>query len=267
MSACQTLRGPDSAAKGEDDLLNTQKNIVINYINQSQANMALKELRPLVNKYPQDADFKNLLGLTYLSLQNPKMAQGFFQESYRLQPRASVALNLSSAYIENAQYATAMKLLKDLKSSKTGKEYQFPERILHNIGLCAERLSKNKVAEKYYKLAIDTNPYYYLSIMRLGQLYERTQGTSTAMNQYLRAREVCMKCYDPVDALARNYIKLGDSLKAASVVQSFLAEKDLTTEDRLRARKLLVQATKNDPKNSIHAHTGRTRVNTQQRTN
>ncbi len=162
MPGCQTLKDPASEARREDELLNTQKNLVIGYINQGQPNMALRELRPLLTKHPQDADFKNLMGLTYLSLQNPKMALGFFEESHRLQPRASVALNLSSAYIETKQFAKAMKTLKDLRNSPAGKEYQYPERILHNIGLCAERMDKYKIAEKYYKLAIEVNPYYYL---------------------------------------------------------------------------------------------------------
>ena len=263
MSGCQTLKDRDSEAKREDELLNTHKNVVINYINQSQPNLALRELRPLLSKYPEDADFKNLMGLTYLSLQNPKMALGFFEESHRLQPRASVALNLSSAYIETKQFAKAMKVLKDLRNSSAGKEYQYPERILHNIALCAERMNKAKLAEKYYQLAIETNPYYYLSLMRLGQLYEKSRNTDLAQKQYLRAREACMKCFDPVHALVAQYIAKGDVSQAMTLVQEYLADKELDAADRLKARKLLATTTQSDPNNTTHAKNNRLRPNVQ----
>ncbi len=253
MPGCQTLKDPGSEAKREDELLATQKNVVIGYINQSQPNMALRELRPLLTKYPQDADFKNLMGLTYLSLQNPKMALGYFEESNRLQPRASVALNLSSAYIETKQFAKAMKVLKDLRNSAAGKDYQYPERILHNIGLCAERMDKLKLAEKYYKIAIETNPYYYLSLMRLGQLYERTRNPDLAQAQFIRAREACTKCFDPVFALVTQFINKGEAPKAMTLIQEYLADKELDAADRMKARKLMASTTQNDPHNTVHA--------------
>ncbi|MDQ3231391.1 MAG: hypothetical protein M3Q07_06180 [Pseudobdellovibrionaceae bacterium] len=256
---CQTLKDRGSEARREDELLNTQKNLVIGYINQGQPNMALRELRPLLTKHPEDADFKNLMGLTYLSLQNPKMALGFFEDSHRLQPRASVALNLSSAYIETKQFAKAMKTLKDLRNSPAGKEYQYPERILHNIGLCAERMDKLKIAEKYYKLAIEINPYYYLSLMRLGQLYERMRNTEFAVREYQRARDACMKCFDPVHALVTQWVAKGEVQKSMALIQEYLADKELDAADRLRARKLMASTTRSDPKNIIHAQNGRVR--------
>ncbi|MCX6128963.1 MAG: hypothetical protein NTX25_07850 [Proteobacteria bacterium] len=261
MSACQTLKDRDAEAKREEDLLNTQKNLIIGFINQSQPNMALKELRPLMLKYPNDSDFKNLMGLTYLSLQNSKMALGFFEESYRLQPRASVALNLSSAYIETKQFTKAMKLLKDLRSSPLGKDYQYPERLLHNIALTAERMDKLRMAEKYYKLAIETNPFYYLSLMRLGQLYERVKRYESAKIQFQKAREACMKCFDPVHALVAQYLAQKKSQEAMSLIQEYLADKELDAADRLKARKLVVTAAQNDPQNAIHAGSIRNELN------
>ena len=257
MSACQTLKDQDSEAKREEDLLSTQKSVVIGYINQSQPNMALRELRALLVKYPEDPDFKNLMGLTYLSLQNPKMALNYFEESYRLQPRTSVALNLSSAYIETKQLAKAMKLLKDLRASKTGKDYQYPERILHNIGLAAERMDKPKVAEKYYKLAIESNPFYYLSLMRLGQLFEKARRQPEAQKQYERAHEACMRCFDPIQALVTQQLQSGKAPAAMTLIQEYLAEKELDNADRIKARKLMATATQSDPQNGVHARTDR----------
>lgn len=247
LPACQTLKDKGSEEQRQAELLQAQKSVVINFINQGQPNMALKELRSLVTQYPEDADFKNLLGLTYLSLQNPKMALSFFEESYRLQPRAPVALNLSSAYIETKQYPRALKTLRDLQKSPLGKSYQHPERIHHNIALVAERMKKSKLAEKHYLLALQENPAYYLSLMRLGQLYEKSRRQAEAQQQFHRAREACLKCFDPIHALVSQYLSAGQGNHATNLLQEYLANKEVEAGDRNKARQLLAQTNKTRP--------------------
>lgn len=240
-SACQTLN-EENPEKKAADILATQKTMVINYINQGQPNLALRELRPLERKHPQDADLKNLLGLTYLSMQNAKSAQNFFQEAYKLSPRAPIALNLSSAMIETGQAHQAIKVLQDLKKSEAGKSYQFPERINHNIALAAERLKKPQLAEKYYKLALAENPYYYISLMRLGAVYEGTKKAGSAYQQYLKAREACLKCFDPVNAAVQLQLRSGKPQLALKTIQSYLDNKDLDSADRMKAQQLMTSA-------------------------
>ncbi len=246
MPACQTLKNQNAERSREEELLNTQKNVAINYINQGLPNLALRELRTLSSQYPKDPDFKNLLGLTYLAMQNPGTALSYFEESYRLAARPSVALNLSSAYIETKQYDKAIKVLRDLRESPEGKEYPYPERISHNIGLAAERFNKPKMAEKYYKLALRDNPFYYVSIMRLGQLYESTQRADLALEQYQKGREACSKCFDPIQALVTQYTKAKQPAKAVALIQEFLADRELENTDRTKARKLLTELTQNN---------------------
>ncbi len=242
MPACQTLKNDTNEEETANNLLETQKNVVIDYLNHGQGDLALKELRPLVAKYPQDVDFKNLLGLTYLSLQNFQMAQGLFEEAYRLDPKPHIALNLSSAYLENKQYARAMKLLKDLQASPQGKKYQYPERLQHNIGIIALRMNKPKLAEKHFLLALQYNPFYYLSLMQLGQLYEKTNRSQLALEQFEKARGACLKCYDPMHALVRQYLKRGERKTALMLLEEYMMYKEVEPLDRGKARKLLALA-------------------------
>lgn len=244
MSACQTLNEEDPEKKAAE-ILATQKSLVINYLNQGKPNFALRELRPLERQYPKDADLKNLLGLTYLSIQNPKVAQTYFQKAYRIAPRAPVALNLSSAMIENGQPAQAVKVLKDLQNSDIGKGYQYPERIHHNIGLAAERMNKLDTAEKYYKLALQENPYYYISLMRLGAIYEQGKKAGFAYQQYLRAREACLQCFDPVNAAVQLQLKAGKPQLAIKTIQAYLQTKEINVADKAKAQQLMSTATRN----------------------
>jgi Tfp pilus assembly protein PilF len=244
-SACQTLKNSEQENKKEEDILATQKSLVINYINQGQPNMALRELRPLEKSNPKDADLKNLMGLIYLSMQNAKGALVYLEEAYRLQPRAPIALNLSSALIESGQSVRATKILKDLKKSPAGKNYQYPERITHNIGLASERMNNLPMAEKYYKLALQENPYFYISLMRLGAVYEQQKKGGFAYQQYLKAREACLKCFDPIQSAVQLQLKAGKAALAAKTIQEYLANKELEAIDRAKAQRLLASASKN----------------------
>lgn len=239
MSACQTITNTDEQANKQVEILNAQKTLIISFLNKGLPQMAHKELRSLLQQYPNDADFKNLMGLTLLALKNPKQAIVFFQQSLKIDRRASVALNLSSAYIEAGEYDRAIKLLSTMSSSESMKSYPYPERIAHNIGLAAERKKDWRMAERFYSKALTDNPQYYLSLMRLGQLYEKTERPRLAIKKFLTARASCNLCFDPVNGLVMNYLALKAPDRAKDTIRLFLQQKDLTQPDRERAEKLL----------------------------
>lgn len=243
-SACQTLKNPGDEENKADEVLATQKSLVVNYLNQGQPSMALRELRPLQKAHPQDPDLKNLMGLIYLSLQNGKEALGYFEDAYKIDKRPPIALNLSSALIETGQTMRAIKILKKLQASEAGKAYQYPERIQHNIGLAAERMKKYNLAEKYYKLALVDNPSFYISLMRLGATYEAMQKRGFAYQQYQRAHEACLKCFDPVLASVQIQLKAGKADLALKTLQDYLANRELEPKDRAKAQQLLGSAHK-----------------------
>jgi len=239
MSACQTLRKPEEQIDKQAEILNAQKTLIVSFLNQGLPQMAHKELRSLQHQYPDDADFKNLMGLTLLALENPRRAIGHFQESLKIQPRASVALNLSSAYIEAQDYDRAIRLLMNMTKNEGMKNYRFPERIAHNIALAAERKEDWRMAERFYLQALSDNPQYYLSLMRLGQLYEKTERPKLAIQQFLTARAACNQCYDPINGLVMNYLALKAPTRAMETIRVFLQQKEITQPDRDRAMKLL----------------------------
>ncbi len=213
--------------------------MIVNYINLGQPQMALREIRPLEKQYPKDGDLKNLMGLVFLAMQNPKVALGYFEQAYRIDPRAPVALNLSSALIESGNPSRAVKILKEVQASPAGKDYQYPERIHHNIGLAAERMRRYDLAEKYYKLALQDNPTYYLSLMRLAAVYEQVKKPGSAYGQYLKAWEACLKCYDPIQGAVKLQLNAGKTQLAVKTIRDYLNNKELEPADRAKAQQLL----------------------------
>ena len=117
------------------------------------------------------------------------------------------------------------------------REYRFPERIDHNIALAAERKNLLAQAVKYYKNALAINPQYFLSLMRLGQVYEKMGKPIMALDQFKMARSVCNLCFDPVLGLVSNFQKLGRSKEAVDS-KTYLSQKQLTPENKMRAMNL-----------------------------
>jgi tetratricopeptide (TPR) repeat protein len=221
------------------EILNTQKSVIVSFLNKGLPRMAHKELRDLLRKYPNDADFKNLMGLTMLALENPQKAATFFKKSLKLNKRTAVALNLSSAYIEAGQHDRAIRLLLNVQKSTMAKTYRFPERIAHNIALAAERKKDWQLAERFYAKALSENPNYYLSLMRLGQLFERTDRPRQAIKRFLTARSICNRCFDPVNGLVMNYLAVKAPKRAMTTIKVFLQQKEIDDATRERAEKLL----------------------------
>ena len=241
---CQTIHKNEQEEAKKQEILATQKSLIVSFLNKGVPNMALKELRRLLVTHPNDADFLNLMGLTQLALENPNQGIKYFKKSYKSFPRTSVALNLSSSYIEAGRYMKAVQLLKKVKKDPISESYQFPERIDHNIGLAAERNRNFRLAEKYYIIALSENPNYYLSLMRLGQLYEKTKRPIDAQKTFSKAKASCPKCFDPVNALAMGFVASGKHRSAFILLKRFLAKKDITEENRSRAQKLATMVKK-----------------------
>ena len=74
------------------------------------------------------------------------------------------------------------------------------------IVLFYEKSKKNGLAKKYYKLALQFNPVYYLTLMRVGELYRRSGKIKTSMKYFYKAKASCGVCYDPIKAISHNYV-------------------------------------------------------------
>jgi Tfp pilus assembly protein PilF len=243
-SGCQTITKPDKEKANTDEYIQSQKSLVISYINKGNPSSAYTELRELIRKHPNDPDFQNLMGLVYLVLEHPKQATKYFRRSIQLNMQPAVVLNLSSAYIESRQYNRALKLLSSLKKLDSYQKYPYPERVSHNIALAAERNKNLDMAEKYYKEALQENPQYYLSLIRLGKIYDSKGKKALAMTQYKAARSSCNLCYDATGAIIMNYLSQGKTSTAISTIKSYLSQTNLRDVDKNRANKLLVMAQK-----------------------
>ena len=238
-AGCVTIQKDAARDKKDEDLLSNQKALVVNFLNRGLTAMAYKELRQYIIKYPNDPDIKNLMGLTQLAMNNPQQAIIFFQKAYELNKKVSYGLNLSSAYIETGKYAEATKLLTSLKVESETDGYPHPERISHNLGLVSEKRGKLNEAETFYQEALNLNPNFFISQMRLGQVLQRLGKSRESLQQFAKAAQTCPVCFDPINALATSFIAMGNQEKATQVLKSYMKVQGVAPKDKARAKQLI----------------------------
>lgn len=242
LTSCQSLMGPSEEEAKNETILRTKKSLVISFLNKGLPGIALKEVKTALKKYPKDADFKNLMGLTQLALKNPRASFKYFKKAYAMEKRVPFALNLSSAYIEAGQNQKAISLLKRLKKHPKFSEYKHPERVHHNMGLSNERLKNTREAIRYYRRALSSNPSFYISLIRLGQIYQKKGWNKKARNQFRTAAKACPQCFDPINGLTMTYIAQGKPRKAIRILNKFLKNQKVTEGDKTRAEDMLKMA-------------------------
>ena len=217
-SACQSIKRNSK----QDRLIKSQQRIITNYLNAGMPAQAHQELRNVLAKFPDNPDFLRLMGVTQLALNNTGKAILYLEKVYELEPNITHGLNLSSAYIAANKYPAAQTLLLELLDD--ADDYQYKERLYHNLALIHEHRRKMRTAEKYYLKALSENPSYYLSLLKLGILYKEHHRHKKAILYLNQAKNFCRKCYEPVNHLAATYLK---------IKQPNLAVKELTVYSRL----------------------------------
>lgn len=223
------------------ELIETRLNFAQKQIDSGQPENALQVLRPLLREAPKLAKVHNMAGIAFLALSKLKRAQSFFNAAYRLEKNPSYALNLSSALIAAGSFASAKKLLAALLNEGS---YAYKERIYHNYAYIMESEGNTEEAIRTYNKALDENPSYFLSNLRLGKLYEQKKRPHQALSAFQQAAKVCAVCYEPVREIAMFHLKAKVPDQAKKVLNEFLANKEVTAADKASAEKLLKLASK-----------------------
>lgn len=228
--ACQTLTTSKENVETKDDILLTQKNIILHYLNQGEPRKAHEELRRLLKQYPEDSQLLNLMGLTQMSFIHFKKAEEFFRRAIQIDRQATYELNLSSSLIEQGKSSQALHVLKKISTSKEDA-YRYPERVFHNIGYAYERQNKSKSAIQYYRKALYENPNHYPSLLQLARLYQRVKMNPSAEIFYAQARQICPTCLEPTKSLALLKIAKGEKEEGKRILREYLIQK-ITPSDK-----------------------------------
>lgn len=216
--------------------LQAEKSNVVAFINSGELPAALTRLRALLQEYPKDAELNNLMGLVQLSLRNFLPAISYFDKSYSVDPKPSVALNKSSTLIEIGNYSEARKILATLIKDKSKNSYVYKERLYHNLAYSYQKEGKYKLAIKVYNRALKENPIYHMSWLNKGVCYSQLSDSRRALLSFNKAKMNCRGCYEPVTYLVDTYLKLNQAKKAQKELREFLAVENIDSRMMKMAR-------------------------------
>lgn len=245
LSSCQTTQGDQNKVKTEN-IINSQKAIVHNALDNGDTKLAYQTLRQLIVTYPEDATLQNLMGLTQLAMKNSTRAVRHFQAAYKIDKSPGIALNLSSAYIETGDYEKSLRLINAVMKDPKNEKYQFKERLLHNLGFASLKMKKNSKAEAYFKQAIEENPSFYPSHLEMARLQKSLGRPAMAIRSYRTAMDYCHVCLDPVSELTTLYVKSGKMREARDILVRFSKVQGVADADRKKAANLLHIVTASD---------------------
>lgn len=232
LSACQTI---GKANQKEAKLLESQKNIVVSYLNSGLPSQAHGELRKILVENPDNVDFIELMGVTQLALQNPEKAVFYLRKAYRKNRKTKTGLNLSSALIAVKSWSQAQRLLLALLQETNKETYPRTERIYHNLGLIYQERGDHKRAEHYYRKALAENPSYYLTLLKLGLMYRQQKRYDDAIIWLNKAKNFCRKCLEPVRHLSAIYVRMDKWQQAFILVDTYSRQTELNLQERRAA--------------------------------
>ena len=231
-SACQTS---GKAKQDATQVLESQKKIVVSYLNSGLPSQAHGELRKIIDKNPNNADFLELMGVTQLALKNPEKAIFYLRKAYQQNGDAKTGLNLSSALIAARLWSQAQRLILTLLKESRNDTYPRTERLYHNLGLIHQERGDHTRAERYYRKALAENPSYYLTLLKMGLLYRQQQRYDDAIIWLNKALNFCRKCLEPVRHLSSVYRRMGKQQQAFTTVDTYSRQTGLSLQERRAA--------------------------------
>jgi len=155
------------------------------YLNQGQYTTALQELLKAEALDPDDPYIQNSLGMVYAAKGKLDLAVSTFNKALALKPDYAPARNnLGSAYLLQGNWDAAIACLMPLTGNLVYATPHFP---LYNIGWAYYNKKDYKLAETYFREALDTDPDFARARWGLGLTYSANGNTDAAIEQLEKA--------------------------------------------------------------------------------
>ena len=235
MCSCSSLY-KDKNVNNKNEIINTKIILIQSHLNKGKLQSALKLAQNIHKKHPDNHSTLRIMGIVSLALGNEQSALYFFKKSYKSKKSSSTLLNLSSLYINKGNLSLARKMLVKIIKDK---KYPSPERAYHNIGYSYEVEKDYSKAIKYYKRSLATNPYYYLSAVSLAEVYKNLDKYKNAYIYAKKAKKYCPLCYKPIEILAWHHTKNKDTKKLSKIINQYLSQEDISSQNKKRGKHLL----------------------------
>ena len=153
-----------------------------------QVSPGLAALREAVDLDPENATFRNALGVVYLQIHKPGDAEALFRKAVELDPGYGEAIhNLGLSFAEQGQWEQAIEQYRKALSTPI---YPTPEVGYYNMGRAYAQLNKAKEAEEAFRTAIRLEPKFGAAYYQLGMVLAGTGQRQEAKDMFRKARDL-----------------------------------------------------------------------------
>jgi type IV pilus assembly protein PilF len=199
LSGCTTAhKQPESDAAARTPAeVNTQ--LGVEYMRKGMYEASLEKFKKALEQNPNLAVAHASIAVLYERLGENDLADKHYRRAYHLNPEDPLILNNYGQYLcRQGRLEEADRMfIKALQDPL----YRYPETILTNAGLCAEKQPDMELAEKYYRQALQKNPRFQPALRQMVR-------TSFARQQYLAARAYLQRLQE-LGPLAPEFLWIG----------------------------------------------------------
>jgi len=141
------------------------------YMLDGRSAIALEEARIALSADPDYAPAFNLLGMTHMQMNEPRLAEENFQKALRLAPGDPEINNNYGWFL--CQDGREKQSISYFMSAARNPLYSAPTKAYTNAGICAQKFGDDKAAENYLLSALQLVPSNTLALYWMADLTHR----------------------------------------------------------------------------------------------
>jgi len=160
----------------------------LSYLNDKQPAPAMTALQEAISVNPNQAVYRDTLGVVLLELGRPDMAIEHFQKAVEIDPiYADAYFHLGTALAEARKWDDAVAAYKKALSLPT---LTIPESANQNLGLALYHLKRYQEAEQTLRFAISLDPKLQAAYYNLGLVFVAENRKEEAKAAFRQARQL-----------------------------------------------------------------------------
>lgn len=167
----------DKVSMTQASQYNTQLGIA--YLQQGNRDLAMQKLQKAIKQNPDNADAYVGLGLLYDSIGDTDKADDAYEKALDKAPDDPKVQNNYAVFL--CQHGKQQKSLKYFLQAAQNPLYSTPDAAYTNAGVCALQIPDRKIAEQYFRKALDVNPIFPDALYQMARLSYRQK-------KYMQAR-------------------------------------------------------------------------------
>ena len=190
LCGCVTSTTQTRQFEESDDAADHNYQLGVQYFRKGNYQLARDRLMRSLDFDPKMASTHSMLALTYVQLNNTRLAAEHFDQAVRYGPNDQDVRNTYAVFLcGQGDYDEARKQFDRAINIRVNDN---PEVMMSNAGVCMAKKPDLELAERYFRQAIARRPNYGEALIQLAALKHRTEDNLTArafLQRYLAFNE------------------------------------------------------------------------------